>query len=95
MVSGGASEDIQRTARLHFPRLRACYERSHRKMPGAVVVRFAVNADGAVEHALPSAATTLDAAVVECVTREFSTMSFARGSVRTVVYPVHFESADR
>jgi hypothetical protein len=106
MVWGGGSttqvtgrlmpESVQRTVRQGFGRFRACYEAGLARTPdleGRVAVKFVIARDGEVALASPWSDTTLpDAAVVQCVTRAFQSLTFSQpeGGIVTVVYPIVF-----
>ena len=93
-------EVIQRIVRQNFGRFRLCYEQGLLKDPkltGTVATKFVIATDGSVSSAARDASTTMpDAAVVSCITRAFSSLSFPQpeGGIVTVVYPVIFEPGD-
>ena len=93
-------EVIQRIVRQNFGRFRLCYEnglRSDPKLAGTVATKFVIATDGSVSSAARDSSTTMtDAAVVSCITRAFSNLSFPQpeGGIVTVVYPVILEPGD-
>jgi hypothetical protein len=94
-VEGGLSGDaVERVARQSLGRLRLCYESGRQKDPklaGAVVTRFAIDANGAVSNAALDPCTTLpDADVTSCILRSVSALKFAApdGGEARVVFPV-------
>jgi hypothetical protein len=93
-------EVIQRIVRQNFGRFKLCYlEGLNRdpKLTGMVATKFVIDRAGAVSTAAREATTTMpDAAVVSCVVRGFSNLSFPQpeGGIVTVVYPVIFDPGD-
>lgn len=92
-------EVIQRIVRQNYGRFRVCYESGLKTDPtleGKVAVKFVIGSDGSVSTASEDPSTTLpDKAVVACVVRGFSVLSFPSpegGGIVTVVYPVIFTS---
>ncbi len=87
-------EVIQRIVRQNFGRLRLCYEhglRSDPKLSGRVDVKFTIGTDGYVSGA-SATGTMPDQAVVACVTKAISALSFPapEGGVVVVTYPISF-----
>jgi hypothetical protein len=93
-------EVIQRIVRQNFGRFRLCYAdglRRDPKLAGAVATKFVIDASGAVSKSEREGSTTLtDAAVVQCVVRAFSNLSFPQpeGGIVSVVFPVIFAPPD-
>ncbi len=92
-------EVIQRIVRQNFGRFRLCYEaalRSKPRLAGKVVVRFGIDGTGAVTTVADAGSDVGDPAMITCVTRSFSNLSFPapEGGTVTVVYPIHFEPGD-
>jgi hypothetical protein len=93
-------EVIQRIVRQNFGRFRLCYQTGldkDSKLAGMVATKFVIDATGAVSRSDRDASTTLsDAAVVSCVVRAFSNLSFPQpeGGIVTVIYPLNFEPGD-
>jgi hypothetical protein len=91
----GPPEPIQRVIRQSFGRFRLCYENGLRNDPnlqGRVGVRFVIGRDGSVASVMNGGSDLPDAAVVSCVIRAFSALSFPqpeRGPV-TISYPMVF-----
>jgi hypothetical protein len=88
-------EVIQRIVRQNFGRFRLCYENGLRNNPnlqGRVSVRFVIGRDGAVANVGNGGSDLPDSAVVSCVVRSFSGLSFPQpeGGIVTVVYPISF-----
>ncbi len=92
-------EVIQRIVRQNFGRFRLCYENGLRTDPnlaGRVSVRFVIGADGLVKATTDGGSDLPSPAVVSCVVRGFTNLSFPQpegGSV-TVVYPIIFNPGD-
>ncbi len=89
------AEVIQRIVRQNFGRFRMCYEDGLRQNPtlqGRVGVKFAIDRGGAVSLASDGGSDLPDHAVVQCVVRGFSNLSFPepQGGIVTVVYPLVF-----
>lgn len=91
-------EVIQRIVRSHFGRFRLCYERGLQDDPGLrgkVSVSFEINRKGDTGK-ISSTSDMKAPAVVACLERAFSTMSFPQpeaGVVR-VTYPIAFAPGD-
>jgi hypothetical protein len=90
-------ESIQRIVRQNFGRYRACYEAGLRKDPGLagrVVVHFVIGRDGTVGAVSNGGSDLPDAAVIACILRGFSGLSFPQpeGGIVTVTYPIVFAS---
>jgi hypothetical protein len=88
-------EVVQRVIRQNFGRYRACYEAGLRNNPslsGRVAVRFVIGRDGAVANVGNGGSDLPDSAVVSCVVRSFSGLSFPapESGIVTVVYPLMF-----
>ena len=89
-------EAVQRVVRQSFGRLRACYEAGLLRNPdleGRVSVKFVIDREGQVALASPWTDSTIgDAAVAQCVTRAYQSMTFPKpeGGIVTVVYPIVF-----
>jgi hypothetical protein len=89
-------EVIQRIVRQNFGRMRLCYEQGLARDPalqGKVVIRLIIDRQGSVASASAAAGTDLlDPAVVACVTRAMSGLSFPQpeGGLVTVNYPIQF-----
>jgi hypothetical protein len=88
-------EVIQRIVRQNFGRFRLCYENGLRANPnlaGRVSVRFVIDRNGAVSSVGNGGSDLPDSAVVSCVVRSFSGLSFPQpeGGIVTVVYPISF-----
>lgn len=88
-------EVVQRVIRQSFGRFRACYEGGLRNNPtlaGRVAVRFVIGRDGAVANVGNGGSDLPDSAVVSCVVRSFSGLSFPapEDGIVTVVYPLTF-----
>ena len=88
-------EVIQRVVRASFSRFRLCYEsglRSNPNLSGTVTTRFVIDRSGGVSSASDSGSTLPDRAVVQCVNRGFSALSFPQpeGGIVTVSYPITF-----
>ena len=89
------AEVIQRIVRQNFGRFRLCYENGLKNNPsltGRVSVRFVIGRDGAVANVGNGGSDLPDSAVVNCVVRSFSGLSFPQpeGGIVTVVYPISF-----
>jgi hypothetical protein len=99
-ASGGLPKEVvQRIVRQNFGRFRLCYENGLRKNPslaGSVVTKVAVGADGRVTQAQDAASTLPDRAVVDCVVRGFSNLSFPAptGGPTSFTYPVAFKPGE-
>jgi hypothetical protein len=95
-VSGRiAPELIQRIVRQSFGRFRLCYENGLRTNPnlqGRVSVRFVIDRSGRVTSAANAGSDLPDSAVVSCVTRAFTGMSFPEpeNGIVSVTYPISF-----
>jgi Ca-activated chloride channel family protein len=92
-------EVIQRIVRQNFGRFRVCYEgglRNNPKLEGRVSVRFVIGRDGNVSSTGNGGSDLPDSAVVSCVERAISGLSFPQpeGGIVTVVYPVLFSPGD-
>jgi tetratricopeptide (TPR) repeat protein len=92
-------EVIQRIVRQNFGRFRLCYENGLRENPnlqGLVQTRFVIGRDGAVASVVNSGSDLPNAAVVNCIVRGFSGLSFPEpeGGIVTVVYPIHLAPGD-
>jgi len=93
-------EVIQRIVRQNFGRMRMCYEAGLQRDPnlqGTVVIRFVIDRQGNVPSASAGAGTDLrDPAVVSCVTRAMSNLSFPQpeGGLVTVNYPIRFSDGE-
>lgn len=88
-------ELIQRVVRQNFGRFRNCYEaglRTNPSLEGRVVTRFVVDRSGKVSHATDGGSDMADKAVVGCVTRAFTALSFpeVEGGIVRIVYPIMF-----
>jgi Ca-activated chloride channel family protein len=88
-------EVIQRIVRQNFGRFRLCYENGLRNNPnlqGRVAVRFVIGRDGAVSNVGNGGSDMPDGAVVSCVVRAFSGLTFPvpEGGIVTVTYPIMF-----
>ena len=88
-------EVIQRIVRQNFGRFRMCYENGLKNNPtlaGRVAVRFVIGRDGGVASVGNGGSDLPDAAVVNCVVRSFSGLSFPApdGGIVTVTYPISF-----
>jgi len=86
-------EVIQRIVRQNFGRFRLCYEQGLRKAPtlaGQVVVKFTIDAAGAVSSASNGGSTLPNPTVVSCIVRGFGNLSFPQpeGGVVVVTYPI-------
>lgn len=91
-------EVISRIVRASMARMRLCYESalsSNPNLQGTVTTKFVIDRSGAVSSASDGGSTLPDRAVVQCVNRAFSGMSFPQpeGGVVTVTYPITFQSA--
>ncbi len=92
-------EVIQRIVRQNFGRLRACYEEGLRLNPnlqGRVAVRFVIQRDGTVGTSEDAGSDLPDGAVVACVARSMTALSFPvpEGGIITVTYPLVFTPSD-
>jgi tetratricopeptide (TPR) repeat protein len=88
-------EVIQRIVRQNFGRFRLCYEnglRSNPNLQGRVSARFVIGRDGTVSSTNNGGSDLPDNAVVSCVVRSFSGLSFPQpeSGIVTVVYPINF-----
>jgi hypothetical protein len=88
-------EVIQRIVRQNFGRFRLCFENGLTKNPnlqGRVTVKFIIDRAGAVSQAADGGSELPDAAVVQCVVRGFSNLSFPapEGGLVQVAYPIIF-----
>jgi Ca-activated chloride channel family protein len=89
------SEVVQRIVRQNFGRLRLCYENGLRNNPnlmGTVSTRFVIDRSGAVASTQDAGSTLPDGAVVQCVVRSFSSLSFPipESGIVTATYPIVF-----
>jgi hypothetical protein len=89
------AEVIQRVLRQQSGRLRFCYEAGLAKNPnlaGRVAVRFVIDRSGAVSLASDAGSDLPDAAVVSCVVRVVTGLTFPEppDGIVTVTYPVVF-----
>lgn len=94
-----APEVIQRIVRQNFGRFRLCYENGLRSNPGLtgrIATRFVIDRTGAVSMSQDAGSDMPDQAVVGCVVRSFSSLSFPspEGGVATVTYPITFSPGD-
>lgn len=94
-----APEVIQRIVRQNFGRFRLCYENGLRANPGLtgrIATRFVIDRTGAVSMSQDAGSDMPDQAVVGCVVRSFSSLSFPspEGGVATVTYPITFSPGD-
>ncbi len=92
-------ETIQRVVRQNFGRFRNCYDSGLRTNPGLggrVVTKFVIDRTGAVSTASDGGSDLPDRAVVACVVRSFSNLSFPQpeGGIVTVNYPFLFTPGD-
>jgi Ca-activated chloride channel family protein len=92
-------EVIQRIVRQNFGRFRLCYENGLRNNPalqGRVTAKFTIDHSGAVVIAQDGGSDLPDQAVVQCVVRGFSNLSFPQpeGGTVVVMYPVIFSPGD-
>jgi hypothetical protein len=91
-------EVVSRIVRQNFGRFRLCYENGLRINPtlvGRVVVKFVINASGAVAMTADGGSDLPDAGVVACVLRGIGNLSFPQpegGGMVTVVYPLVFST---
>ena len=88
-------EVIQRSVRANMGRFRSCYERglaSNPALEGRVAVKFVIDRSGAVSTAADDGSTLPDPSVVQCIVRQYSSMSFPapEGGTVTVRYPLDF-----
>ncbi len=88
-------EVIQRIVRSHFSKFRLCYEKGLQKNPkleGRVSVRFIIRRNGSVTRAVDGGSTLPDQAVVSCVVKAFSALTFPEpdGGTVSVTYPLVF-----
>ncbi len=88
-------EIVQRIVRQNLGRLRLCYENGLRSKPalgGEIVVHFTIGADGSVRAVSEKSATLKDAAMSQCVSRVFKSLSFPapEGGTVDVLYPITF-----
>jgi TPR repeat protein len=93
-----SSEAVQRVVRQNFGRFRLCYENGLKTNPslkGKVTVRFTIGRDGTVANPGPGPSDLSDAAVVSCVVRSFSFLTFPapESGAATVDYPITFAPA--
>jgi hypothetical protein len=99
-VSGHIPEEvIQRIVRQNFGRFRLCYENGLRQNPslsGRVATKFVIGRDGAVMMSADAGSDLPDQAVVSCVVRGFSNLSFPApdGGTVKVIYPIVFTPGD-
>jgi hypothetical protein len=100
-VSGRiAPEIIQRIVRQSFGHFRMCYEnglRSNPNLAGRVAVRFLIDRSGRVTSVSNAGSDLPDSAVVSCVVRSFSGMSFPEpeNGIVSVTYPISFAPGSR
>jgi hypothetical protein len=92
---GLASESVQRIVRQSYGRFRMCYERGLEKnvhMEGRIEIRFVIDRNGRPAHATNAGSELRDAAVIDCVARAFTALSFPKpeGNPVTVSYPIVF-----
>ena len=85
--------------RQNFGRFRLCYENGLRANPGLtgrIATRFVIDRTGAVSMSQDAGSDMPDQAVVGCVVRSFSSLSFPspEGGVATVTYPITFSPGD-
>jgi hypothetical protein len=90
---------VQNVVRASFGRLRQCYDDGLRRncdLRGRVVTKFVIARDGSVATVADAGSDLPDAAVVDCVLREFGPLRFPApdGGPVTVVYPIHFSPSD-
>ncbi len=91
-------EVIRRTIQRQLNALRHCYERelqSDPKLAGRVVVRFVIDASGAVTAAVIAESTLNNAKVEKCLLKIFSRMVFPKidgGGQVQVNYPLTFQA---
>jgi outer membrane biosynthesis protein TonB len=95
IVAGSlAVEPLRRRIATLAPQLRACYEASTaRERSARIVVRFVIDANGAVPCAEVTQSDSIDSALDACVANAVAGLLFAgsgRGLV-TVTYPFRFE----
>ena len=88
-------EVIQRSVRANMGRFRSCYERglaSNPALEGRVAVKFVIDRSGAVSTAADDGSTLPDPSVVQCIVRQYRSMSFPppEGGAVTVRYPLDF-----
>jgi hypothetical protein len=99
-VNGRIPEEvIQRIVRQNFGRFRLCYENGLRTNPalsGRVATKFVIGRDGSVMMAADGGSDLPDQAVVGCVVRSFSNLSFPapEGGTVKVTYPIVFTPGD-
>jgi hypothetical protein len=88
---------IQRQVRQQSNRVRACYERGLQRKPalsGRVAIRFVIELDGRVGHALVAESTIADPSVEACVREVVSSLTFPTGDDGwryVVTYPFWFQ----
>jgi hypothetical protein len=92
-------EVIQRIVRQNFGRFRNCYDNGLRTNPalsGRVVSKFVIDRTGAVSVSQDGGSDMPDRAVVACVVRSFSGLSFPQpeGGIVTVNYPIMFSPGE-
>lgn len=88
-------EVIQRIVRQNFGRFRLCYEnglRTNSTLGGRVAVKFTIDKSGAVVSPADGGSDLPDKAVVSCVVKGFTNLSFPQpeGGTVAVVYPIVF-----
>lgn len=93
-------EVITRVVRQSFGRFRRCFETAAKKraaLRGRVVVRFVIDAKGAVASAVDGGSDIADKTVVDCVVKGFTNLSFPQpeGGVVSVVYPLIFAPPEK
>jgi hypothetical protein len=88
-------EVVQRIVRQNYGRFRLCYEGGLKRAPtltGMVVVKFTIDASGAVASVMNAGSSLPDSTVVACVVRGFGNLSFPQPEAGAVVvtYPITF-----
>jgi tetratricopeptide (TPR) repeat protein len=88
-------EVIRRIVRQNYGRFRLCYEQGLQLNPnlrGRIVVRFAIDRNGAAVGPANAGSDLASAAVVACVVNAFRGLSFPKpdSGIVTVTYPMHF-----
>jgi tetratricopeptide (TPR) repeat protein len=92
-------EVVQRIVRQNFGRFRLCYENGLRDNPtlaGRISVAFTIARDGSVENVRDGGSEMPSSAIISCVVRAFTGLSFPspEGGTVTVVYPIIFNPGD-